>query len=54
MGETQVQKDEAKKKEKKKIVAKKLPPCTTAASAEHSRAQDDGEPCDDGREGDIE
>jgi len=25
--------------------------CTTSATAEHSRAEDDDEPCDDGREG---
>ncbi len=28
-----------------------LPPCTTAPSAEHGRAHDDDEPCDDGRAG---
>jgi len=31
----------------------KLPYCTTAPSAEHSRASDDDEPCDDAREGNI-
>lgn len=28
--------------------------CTSAASAEHSRASDDDEPCDDGREGNVD
>ena len=40
--------DEAKKKE----VDEPLPYCTTAPSAEHARAHDDDEPCDDGRAGD--
>ena len=31
----------------------KLPYCTTAPSAEHARASDEDEPCDDGREGNI-
>lgn len=31
----------------------KLPPCTTAPSAEHARASNDDEPCDDARSGEI-
>ena len=31
----------------------KLSSCTSAASAEHSRAYDDA-PCDDGREGNVD
>lgn len=30
-----------------------LPFCTTAASAEHSRAANENEPCDDGRAGKV-
>jgi hypothetical protein len=40
-----------KKKDKKKEEEEKLPYCTTAPSAEHARAQDEDEPCDDGRAG---
>lgn len=40
-----------KAKPKKKKTAEKLPFCTTAASAEHQRARNEDEPCDDGREG---
>jgi len=40
-------------KEEKKPVEKreeeKLPFCTTAASAEHARASNEDEPCDDAR-----
>ena len=36
---------------KKKKTEKPLPFCTTAPSAEHSRGQDEEEPCDDFREG---
>lgn len=32
----------------------KLPFCTTAASPEHERANNEDEPCDDGRSGDTE
>jgi hypothetical protein len=41
-------------KAKKKKVEEKLPFCTTAPSAEHARAWDDDEPCDDGRSGGAE
>jgi hypothetical protein len=40
-----------KKGRKKKRPDEELPACTTAPSAEHSRASDDDEPCDDGRSG---
>jgi len=42
---------EEKKKSKKVNADEKLPYCTTAPSAEHARASDNDEPCDDGREG---
>ena len=45
---------EDKEKDKKKKVEEKLPHCTTAPSAEHARAHDDDEPCDDGRAGDVD
>ena len=35
--------------EKKDKEDKKLPHCTTATVAEHARASDGDEPCDDGR-----
>ena len=31
-----------------------LPTCTIAPSAEHTRASNDDEPCDDGRSGKID
>ena len=42
--------EEQVKKNKKK--EEELPFCTTAPSAEHSRADEEDEPCDDSREGD--
>lgn len=45
---------EGLEKDKKKKVEEKLPFCTTAPSAEHHRAQDDDEPCDDGRSGEMD
>ena len=36
---------------KKKKVEKGVPFCTTAPDAEHARAHDDDEPCDDSRSG---
>jgi hypothetical protein len=33
------------------IRMEKLPYCTTTDTAEHARASDDGNPCDDGRAG---
>jgi hypothetical protein len=40
---------EKAKKEKKKKADAPLPFCTTAPSAEHARAPNDDEPCDDAR-----
>ena len=37
--------------EKKKKKEEELPFCTTAPSAEHARADQEDEPCDDFREG---
>ena len=45
---------EEQEKVKKKNADEKLSYCTTAPSAEQARATDDDEPCDDGREGDID
>lgn len=45
---------EGPEKDKKKKAEEKLPFCTTAPSAEHYRAEDDDEPCDDGRAGDVD
>ena len=42
---------EEQDKGKKKKVEEKLPYCTTAPSAEHTRADDESEPCDDARSG---
>ena len=36
---------------KKNKAEEDLPFCTTASDAEHSRAHNDDEPCDDGRSG---
>jgi len=41
--------EEKAKKEKKKKADAPLPFCTTAPSAEHARAPNDDEPCDDAR-----
>jgi hypothetical protein len=38
-------------KKKKKKPEEKLPYCTTAPSAEHARASEEDEPCDDGTGG---
>lgn len=54
MGEDQVQETKYKNAEKTNKVEDKLPPCTMAPSAEQARAYDDGEPCDDGREGETD
>lgn len=45
---------EGTEKEKKKKAEEKLPYCTTAPSAEHARGNNDNEPCDDGRTGDVD
>ena len=47
--------EQEEKKEKAQVEKKKaeeeLPFCTTAPSAEHARAGEEDEPCDDFREG---
>jgi hypothetical protein len=43
--------EKKKIKGKEKKVQKQLLPCTTAPAAEHARAHDEDEPCDDGRTG---
>jgi hypothetical protein len=43
--------EEKKKREKEKKAQEELTPCTTAPAAEHARAHDEDEPCDDGRAG---
>ena len=43
--------EELSEKKKKKPAEDELPFCTTAPSAEHARADQDDEPCDDYREG---
>jgi hypothetical protein len=52
------QKQAADKKKNKQEKAKKsqppLPFCTTAQSAEHARAHEEDEPCDDARSGVVE
>ena len=45
--------EKSKEQEKEKKIDEKIPHCTTSPSAEHARANDNGEPCDDGRGGDI-
>jgi len=47
------EKEEKKEKEQveKKKTDEELPFCTTAPSAEHSRSDEEDEPCDDFREG---
>ena len=54
MEEKNIEKLEEQKKGKKKNADEELPYCTTAPSAEQARASDDDEPCDDGREGNID
>jgi hypothetical protein len=49
--ENKTEKSEDKRKGNGKEVEEKLPYCTTAPSAEHTRAHDDDEPCDDSRAG---
>ena len=54
LGRVWVMKKEEKKqtgKDKKKKTEKPLPKCTTAPSAEHARAKNEDEPCDDFRAG---
>jgi len=44
---------ELEQKGEKEKDDQKLPHCTTATTAEHARASDGDEPCNDGRGGDI-
>jgi hypothetical protein len=54
MGTTKTdEKTEGKEKKQKKVAAS-FPFCTTAPSAEHTRAEDADVPCDDSRNGDYE
>jgi hypothetical protein len=50
MKEEEKQETEEKAK-KKKEEAESMPFCTIAPSAEHARAEEDDEPCDDSRSG---
>ncbi|MDY7031936.1 MAG: hypothetical protein SVY10_08505 [Thermodesulfobacteriota bacterium] len=52
MEEKKVNEKEKDDQEKGRKPEEKIPFCTTAPSAEHSRASDDDEPCDDSRAGD--
>ncbi len=54
MKEKKAEEMEDQVKGKKKKIEDKLPFCTTAPSAEQARADEDDEPCDDGRGGDID
>jgi hypothetical protein len=47
----QSDKKETKKAEEEAKDPESQPFCTTAPSAEHARADDEDEPCDDGRAG---
>ena len=51
MEETVPEKIQENNNRKKKKVEKDLPFCITAPDAEHARAHDDDEPCDDSRSG---
>jgi hypothetical protein len=53
MEEKKAEEVEDQVKGKKKKVDDKLPYCTAAPSAEQARSDEDDEPCDDGRGGDI-
>jgi hypothetical protein len=52
--ENKVENSEEQDKEGQEKAEGKVPYCSTAPSAEHARAHDDDEPCDDGRAGDID
>jgi hypothetical protein len=54
MEEKKTEEVEDQVKGKKKNLDDKLPFCTTAPSAEQARADDDDEPCDDARDGDLD
>ena len=48
-----MEKSEEPIQEKEKEVDEKLPHCTSAPSAEHARANNEDEPCDDSTAGDT-
>ena len=50
MTEEKEKKDEEETKQEGTEAEETLPFCTTAPSAEHARAADEDEPCDDARE----
>lgn len=52
--EKKTEEPEDKQESNKKKNVEELPYCTTAPSAEHLRANDEDEPCDDGRAGNVE
>jgi hypothetical protein len=54
MEEEKIKKDEELEKGKKKKQDDKLPYCITTSTAEHARANEDDEPCDDGRSGELD
>ena len=54
MEEKTVDELEEQEKGKDKKVEEKLSICSKAPSAEHARAYDDDEPCDDGRSGNTD
>jgi hypothetical protein len=43
--------EKSRQQEREKKIDAKIPHCTTAPDAEHARANDSDEPCDDGRRG---
>ena len=45
--------EKTKEQEKEKKIYEKIPHCTSAPNAEHARADDNDDPCDDGRGGNI-
>ena len=51
MEKTVPEKIEENNNRKKKKAEEDLPFCTTAPDAEHARAHNEDEPCDDGRSG---
>ena len=54
MEEKELEKVEENSNPKKKKAEEKLPFCNTASDAEHARADNEDEPCDDSRSGDVD
>ena len=54
MEKSKPESSEKKEKGKSNTIEEKLPPCLKAPSAEHSRAHDTDEPCDDSRGGETD